>query len=301
MLIGVAATPEVAIPTLEWLLTSEHEIVLVISQPDRAAGRGREFKTTPVSTWAISHGLALIRPNSPQELQGQIDDLDCVLTIGYGVLLPEAILRLPKFGFLNLHFSLLPAYRGAAPVQRAIENGETETGVSVFALDKGMDTGPIYSRAYQKIEPQWRSFELMQALAKLGPSVVESALTAIQNGITPVPQSGASSLAPKISKAQAKIDWSLSAKEILARIRAFYPQPGAWSEFKAEGIKLTSARASEEKMSPGEIVVIGSEVNVGCAHSSAITLLRVIPAGRKEMSAAEWSRGARLEGGSHFD
>ena len=301
MLIGVAATPEIAIPTLEWLLASEHEVALVISQPDRAGGRGREIKTTPVSTWAISHGIDLIRPNSPQELAGQINDLDVVLTIGYGVLLPEAILGLPRFGFLNLHFSLLPAYRGAAPVQRAIENGESETGVTVFALDKGMDTGPIYSRAYQKIQPHWRSFELMHALATLGPITVESALTSIENGIAPVPQSGASSLAPKISKAQAKIDWSLSAAKILARIRAFYPQPGAWSVFKTGGIKLTSAKASDEKINPGEIVVNGNEVHVGCGQSSAITLLRVIPAGRKEMSAAEWSRGARLEREPHFD
>ena len=301
MRIGVAATPEVAIPTLDWLLTSKHEIALVISQPDRAAGRGREITTTPVSRWAISHEISLIRPNSPQELRGHIDGLDCVLTIGYGVLLPAEILELPRCGFLNLHFSLLPAYRGAAPVQRAIENGEDATGVTVFALDKGMDTGPIYSRAYQKIEPDWRSFELMQVLANLGPSVVEIALTSIENGNAPIPQSGASSLAPKISTAQAKIDWGLSSKVILARIRAFYPVPGAWTEFKSGGIKVTSAKISDAELKPGEILVKAGEVIIGCGHSSAITLLRLIPAGRKEMSALEWSRGARLDDGSHFD
>ena len=127
MRIGVAATPDVAIPTLNWLFESQHEIALVISQPDRPSGRGRELTPSPVTLWAQDRGIELLRPNSPSELIGAIESLDLVLTIGYGVLLPEAILSLPRYGFINLHFSLIPAYRGAAPAQRAIENGESVT------------------------------------------------------------------------------------------------------------------------------------------------------------------------------
>ena len=156
MRIGVAATPDVAIPTLDWLLQSEHSLELVITQPDNPAGRGRTLSQSIVGDWAVAHGISLFKPSSPDDLIGKIEDLDLILTIGYGVLLPERILSLPKHGFLNLHFSLLPAYRGAAPAQRALQNGEVKTGVSVFQLDKGMDTGPIYSQATIDIQPSSR-------------------------------------------------------------------------------------------------------------------------------------------------
>jgi hypothetical protein len=136
MRIGVAATPEVAIPTLNWLFESDHTLELVVTQPDKPAGRGREIKQTVVADWASAHNIPIIKPGLSDELRGVIDDLDCVVTIGYGVLLPEHILVLPKYGFINLHFSLLPAYRGAAPAQRALENGETVTGVTVFSTRK---------------------------------------------------------------------------------------------------------------------------------------------------------------------
>jgi len=180
--IGVAATPDVAIPTLNWLLQSEHEIGLIITQPDRPAGRGQVLQQTAVSDWAQGHQIPVVKPGSSQELVGTIEDLDLVLTIGYGVLLPENILSLPKHGFLNLHFSLLPAYRGAAPAQRALHNGETITGVTVFQLDKGMDTGPIFAQQAIDIDPSWRSFELLKHLSDLGPKVVERSFEMIENG-----------------------------------------------------------------------------------------------------------------------
>ena len=158
MRIGVAATPEVAIPTLDWLVASEHDLVLVITQPDKPAGRGRTMQQSVVADWAQGRNIRVVKPSSSNDLVGVIDDLDCVVTIGYGVLLPQHILDLPKHGFINLHFSLLPAYRGAAPAQKALQNGEKITGVSVFQLDKGMDTGPIYSKKSVAIEPHWRSF-----------------------------------------------------------------------------------------------------------------------------------------------
>ncbi len=300
MRIGVAATPSVALPVLNWLASSSHEIACVITQPDRPSGRGQEISASPVAKWAIENGTDLLRPESPHDLVGHVEDLDCVITIGYGVLLPEEILTLPRQGFLNLHFSLLPAYRGAAPVQRAIENGETITGVTVFALDKGMDTGPIYTSAQLAIDPTWRTGELMEALAQMGPLVVESALAAIANGVSPQKQVGISSAAPKISKKEAEINWSLSADEILRKVRAFYPAPGAWSAWDGAGFKITRAKISEGKLSIGEIAIIDGDVVVGCGSTTALSLLTVVPAGKKEMKAEDWARGARLSPGAHF-
>ena len=300
MRIGVAATPEVALPTLNRLLSSSHEIALVISQPDRGAGRGQDVRTSPVSSWAMSHKIPLIQPEAPEELIGVIEDLDCIVVIGYGVLLPEAILRLPRYGFINLHFSILPAYRGAAPVQRAIENGELATGVTVFKLDKGMDTGPVYCSSSISIDPTWRAHELFNELAIAAPDVVEAALQAISLGQLPTPQIGEASRAPKISKEEARIDWNQSADIVLRRIRAFYPAPIAWCTWKGESFRVTNAAMHSSTARPGEISIVDGCATVGCAGGSAITLLSVIPSGKKEMSAIDWARGARLEIGSHF-
>ena len=300
MRIGVAATPDVALPTLNWLLESEHEIALVISQPDRPAGRGRGLKASPVTLWAQAAGIELLRPDSPSELIGAIETLDVVLTIGYGTLLPEAILSIPRYGFINLHFSILPAYRGAAPVQRAIENGESVTGVTVFLLDKGMDTGPIYTRIDLAIKEEWRSQELFRALAELGPAAVQDALIAIQAGVKPLPQDGLSSLAPKISKEDARLDWSLSSDILSRKIRAFFPAPCAWSVWEENSFKITRADKHTADLAVGEIAVIDGEVIVGCGQATALCLTSVIPAGKKEMSAIEWARGARLMQGAHF-
>ena len=231
---------------------------------------------------------------------GRIENLDLVLTIGYGVLLPEKILALPRLGFLNLHFSLLPAYRGAAPAQRALHNGETATGVTVFQLDKGMDTGPIYSQQSIDIQPQWRSFELLHELSQLGPNTVAKALQDIESGIKPKTQTGTSSVASKITKAEAKIDFNQNAFSIVNAIRAFTYEPGAWSIWKGEPFKVTAAKASSvEKCNPAEIRILDNLVLVGTGDT-CIELLTVIPAGKKEMSAIDWARGARLNGGEFF-
>ena len=297
MRIGVAATPDVAIPTLDWLLQSEHSLELVITQPDKPAGRGRTLSQSIVGDWAVAHGISLFKPSSPDDLIGKIEDLDLILTIGYGVLLPERILSLPKHGFLNLHFSLLPAYRGAAPAQRALQNGEVRTGVSVFQLDKGMDTGPIYSQATIDIQPSWRSVELLNELAKVGVQSVSEALLLVKQGQTPTIQSGNSSIAPKISKAEAKIDFTTSALQVVNAIRAFTYEPGAWTTWKGEPFKITSARlASEHNFPTGTLATIEGSVFVG-TKDGAVEILTVIPSGKKEMTASEWARGARLSGG----
>ena len=300
MRIGVAATPEVALPTLNWLLQSDHEIALVITQPDRPAGRGRILQQSVVGEWASNHNIALLKPEKPDELIGKIEDLDLILTIGYGVLLPESILALPKQGFLNLHFSLLPAYRGAAPAQRALHNGETVTGVTVFQLDKGMDTGPIFSQQSIAIDPLWRSFELLHHLANLGPAVVEQTFAMVQGDKRPRDQEGVSSVAPKISKAEARIDFQTDSEEIINAVRAFTYEPGAWTIWKGEPFKICAvARVDSLLSAPGEIKVVDKSVVVSTG-SGAIELLRVIPAGKKEMDAIDWVRGARLSGGEIF-
>ena len=300
MRIGVAATPDVAIPTLNWLLQSEHEIALVITQPDRPAGRGRILKQTVVADWANDHQILVVKPENPKDLIGKIEELDLVLTIGYGVLLPQNILDLPKNGFLNLHFSLLPAYRGAAPVQRALQNGETVTGVSVFQLDKGMDTGPVFVQQSSTIDPSWRSFELLQHLANLGPDVVNRTLRMIENGSTPSEQVGEASIAPKVDKDEAKIDFSKEATVISNSIRAFTYEPGAWTVWKGEPFKVCATAITEVHTGkPGEISVSDRSVIVGTG-SGSLELLRVTPSGKREMDAIDWARGAHLMGGEIF-
>ena len=300
MRIGVAATPDVAIPTLNWLLQSDHEIALIITQPDRPSGRGQILQQTAVAEWAHNHQIPVVKPESSQELVGKVEDLDLVLTIGYGVLLPESILSLPKNGFLNLHFSLLPAYRGAAPAQRALHNGEVVTGVTVFQLDKGMDTGPIFAQKSITIDPSWRSFELLNELASLGPDVVKRSIEMIESGKSSSVQVGNSSNAPKISKAEAKIDFTQDSTLIANAIRAFTYEPGAWTLWKGESFKICATGVSHiSSGTPGQILVIDKSVFVSTG-SGAIELLRVIPAGKKEMDAIDWARGARLTGGEIF-
>ena len=300
MRIGVAATPDVALPTLEWLLTSSHEVCCVISQPDRPAGRGRDISPSPVSKWALAHEITLLRPESSEELIGAIDDLDLVITIGYGVILPKAVLILPRYGFINLHFSLLPAYRGAAPVQRAIENGERETGVSVFALDEGMDTGPMYRSRKIAIHEDWRTEEVLEALSHLGPQVIDETLSDISMNVQPVAQSGQTSTAKKISKLEALIDWQLEAEIIVRKVRAFHPAPGAWTKWRGESFKINQAHAVNVPLLPGEITSTNDGVYVGCGKSTSIALVSVVPSGKREMSAQEWARGAKLSIGAAF-
>ena len=301
MRLGVAATPEVAIPTLEWLHSSKHTIELVITQPDKPAGRGRVLTQSPVGDWAEQHKIEVVKPASSTELNGVIDNLDCVITIGYGVLLPQAVLDLPRHGFLNLHFSLLPQYRGAAPAQYALLHGAEQTGVTVFQLDKGMDTGPIFSQIEVGIDQQWRSFELLKVLAERGVEAVDQALEMIAQEKSPTPQKGTPSFAPKISKQDAFIDFTKDSVTVVNAIRAYTYEPGAWSLWNSEPFKVSAAiSAQAHSLSPSTIAVINNCVFVGCGNGTTIELLRVVPAGKKEMAAIDWARGARLNGGESF-
>jgi len=296
MRLGVAATPEVALPTLNWIKTSGHTLVRVISQPDKPSGRGQEMNSSPVNQWAKLNSIELVNPTTVGDINSALLDLDLLITIGYGRILPRTTLSIPKFGCINLHFSLLPKYRGAAPVQRAIQAGETESGVTVFALDPGMDTGPIYSSITVPIPPTMRSYELLEQLSVVGVEAVKDALIAIESGVAPVPQTGEASMAAKINREEAKLDWNSTAHALINKIRAFYPQPQAWTIFRGQPLKISLAKISESDLilQPGELRVVGNECFIG-TNDAVLVLQRLTPAGKKEISALDWSRGARFE------
>ena len=301
MKIAVAASPEVAIPTLEYLLASQHELALVISRPDSQVGRGRELTPTAVSSWAMAHGIELYRPNKAADLDERLKSFDLVITIGYGVLLPEFILSQPKHGFINLHFSLLPRLRGAAPAQRAIIEGVTETGVTVFQLDAGMDTGPTYLQAKHLIKLNTTAGELLNELALLGPSAIGQTISAIESGIQPIPQDHSIATgAAKLGKAEAQIDWANSAGKIVNKILGFAPNPGATAKFRGEVLRILRAQVSEISLPVGEISLTNGSVVVGTS-TNAVELLEVTPAGKKAMSASAWANGARLVAGETIE
>jgi len=294
MRIAVAASPEAAIPTLDFLLTSRYSLVRVFSQPDRPSGRGKILTPTPVSEWALREKIELIRPNRSAELAEHISDVDCVITIGYGVLLPEAILQVPTYGFLNLHFSLLPRWRGAAPVQRAIEAGDSLSGVTVFQLDAGMDTGPVYTLHRFALDSDITSDELLEELAKVGIGAVDEALAMIEKGVRPTPQStDGATRASKLSREEGRIDWNLDARQVSAKIRAFTSNPGAWTEFRGEPLKLVSPVLSEHLLQPGEISVIAKKVFIGTG-SVALEIGSITSVGKSKTEASAWANGARL-------
>ena len=296
MRLGVAATPEVALPTLNWLQTSGHALVRVISQPDKPSGRGQEINSSPVSQWAKANSIELVNPATVPEIDKALSDLDLLITIGYGRILPAQTLAIPKHGCINLHFSLLPKYRGAAPVQRAIESGERESGVTVFALDPGMDTGPIYTSVTVPIETTMRSYELLEKLSVIGVTAIEDALIAIESGIAPVAQTGQASIASKITREEAALDWNASSTTLHNKIRAFYPQPQAWTNFRGQPLKISAAKiaVTDIQLQPGELRVVGNDCLIGTGDV-CLVLEKLTPAGKKEMSALDWSRGARFE------
>ncbi|MCX6427553.1 MAG: methionyl-tRNA formyltransferase [Actinobacteria bacterium] len=303
MRIGIAATPDVAIPTMDWLLTCQHELVCVFAKPDRPSGRGREIKAGIVAQWAKKHSVNLYQPHSAQDLAPLVRDLDLVITVGYGQLLPQEILTIPRYGFLNLHFSLLPAWRGAAPVQRSILHGDSKTGITVFQLDAGMDTGPIYVQREYEISPRANAGEVFRDLALMGPEAISEAITSITAGDVPKGQSGFGvSRAAKISKDEARIDWNQSAYAIDRHIRAFTPEPGTWTNWRGDFLGISSAQPGplRKELSRGEISFDDNHVLVGCSEGSTLELVELRPAGKKQLQGRDWFNGARHVSGEGF-
>ena len=300
MRIIVAATPGVAVPTLNWLLNSEHVLAAVITQPDRPAGRGRELKGSVVSQWAHENSVECFKPQDLAETALLVRDCDVLLTIGYGVLLPTEILTLPRHGCLNLHFSLLPRWRGAAPVQRAIEAGDSLSGVTVFQLDEGMDTGPIFSTKRFALDNDITSDELLIELAELGVEAVMDSLQAITDGKRPTTQSGeGATKASKITKQECEIDWNLSAQVISQKVRAFTSNPGAWTRFRGDTLKIDSVSLEDSSLKPGTLHIVDKKLIVGTG-SNALAIGFLTPSGKARMDALSWINGARITDGEYF-
>ena len=302
MRLAVAATPGVAIPTLEHFLTSEHQLVRIFTTGDKPVGRGRSLTSTEVAQWADDHGIECVKVDKAIEMAALLEDIDCVVTIAFGILLPQDILDIPAHGFINLHFSLLPAWRGAAPVQRAIENGDDLLGISVFALDAGMDTGPIYRQSSFPRDDEMRSKEALEFLGIQGVELIMKTLGDISNSVLPVPQkSEGISLARKLSKSEGLIDWSQRAELINRKVAAFYPNPIAYTNFRSEVIKITKSRMCSDFPSdilvlPGEWIVEKERVLMGTG-STPLEIFQLLPQGRSEMKATDWARGARIDSG----
>lgn len=297
MRLCVAATPKVALPTLEYLLLSNHELVSVITQPDRPSGRGQKNRESEVSQWAARNNITCLKPQGQQETLAALVDTDLLLTIGYGVILPTSVISLPTHGSINLHFSLLPRWRGAAPVQRAIEAGDSVSGVTVFALDDGMDTGPIYVEKRFALDADITSDELLHELADLGVEAVAQTLTLIEQEVRPHAQSSeGATRAMKISKTDAQIDWNQSAQVLSQKIRAFTSNPGAWTNFRDSTLKIFTPTVADFPLPPGELLFDEKKLYIGTS-TSAIEIGEVQPSGRALMPASSWVNGVRLDSG----
>ena len=300
MRLCVAATPKVAIPTLDYLLLSNHELISVITQPDRPSGRGQKSRESEVSKWAAQNNITCLKPQGEQETLAALVDADLLLTIGYGVILPTSVISLPTHGSINLHFSLLPRWRGAAPVQRAIEAGDSVSGVTVFALDEGMDTGPIYLEKRFALDADITSDELLNELADLGVEAVAQTLTLIEQGVRPHAQSSeGATRAMKISKGDAQINWNQSAEVISQKIRAFTSNPGAWTNFRDSTLKVFTPTITDFPMPPGELLLKEKKLYIGTA-TFAIEIGEVQPSGKALMPASSWVNGVRLDSGERF-
>lgn len=303
MRLALAGTPQIAVPTLEWLLTSNHELVRVFTTTAKVAGRGGRIVRSDVALWCEENSVECIEISKTDDFQQKLDDIDCVVVIAFGVLLPQKVLDLPTYGFINLHFSELPQWRGAAPVQRAIEHGDSHLGITVFALDAGMDTGPIYRRATFKRNTEMRTSEALAFLATEGVTLIEDSLADMSAGVSPIMQSATGvSIATKISKDEALLDWSMSADVIQRKILAFYPNPMARTLFRGDLLKVTNAVVSntyEGKLKPGELHVSKNAVLVGTSDG-LLEILTVIPQGKNEMKAADWARGTRINPGEYI-
>jgi methionyl-tRNA formyltransferase len=298
--IAVAATPEVAIPSLDALLSSKHELLSVITQPDRPSGRGQSLHESAVSRWANENGIDVHKPERDSNFQPFLSDVDVLITIGYGVILPQEVFESPRYGSLNLHFSLLPRWRGAAPVQRAIEAGDQVSGVTVFALDEGMDTGPIYTQNRFALDADITSDELFIELAELGAEALLHTLDLIESGVKPSPQSDHSATrALKLSKEEGRIDWSQSAVAISNKVRAFTSQPGTWTNFRGSVLKVDTPIMSEIMLEPGALLIENRKLYVGTS-TTALEVGYITPSGKSRMPSSQWANGARLVAGDLF-
>ncbi len=302
-----AGTPEAAVPSLTAALGSRHEVVAVVTRPDARSGRGRAFTASPVANVAAAAGIELLKPPSAADpdFVAALRRMspDAAVVVAYGALLRPAVLGIPRHGWVNLHFSLLPAWRGAAPVQAAIRAGDEITGATTFRLDPGMDTGPVYGVLTEPIRPRDTAGELLERLATAGAALLVATLDGIGDGsLSPRPQpADGVSHAPKITAADARIDWATPALAVDRHVRAMTPDPGAWTDSPWGRLRVGPVEPFRDDtvppLAPGELRAERRRVAVGTG-TGPVALREVTPPGRRPMPALDWARGARPGAGA---
>ena len=297
MRIVFAGTPDVAVPSLNALVASTHEVLAVVTRPDAPSGRGKKLTASPVAQRAAELGIETLKPQRPREEDfiHRLTELapDCCPVVAYGALLPQRLLDIPTHGWVNLHFSVLPAWRGAAPVQHAVLAGDSTTGATTFQLVLELDAGPTYGSITEPISATDTAGELLQRLAVRGADLLVRTLDDIQRGVEPQPQpegEAAVSYASKISVEDARIDWTQPADVIDRLIRGCSPAPGAWTTFRGERFKINSAQIAAQPLDPGRLEITKKSVQVGTG-TRALQLGQVQAQGKKPMTAPDWARG----------
>lgn len=300
-----AGTPEVAVPALDALIASDrHEVAAVVTRPDAPAGRGRRLVASPVAQRAEEAGIEVLKPAKPrdEDFLARLREIapDCCPVVAYGALLPRVALDVPAHGWVNLHFSLLPAWRGAAPVQHAVMAGDEITGASTFLIEQGLDSGPVYGTVTEEVRPTDTSGDLLTRLALAGSGLLVATMDGIEDGslkAVPQPADGVT-LAPKLTVEDAEIDWAAPALRIDRVVRGCTPAPGAWTVFRGERLKIVQSAlvADRADLAPGELSPAKNNVYVG-SGSHAVELLWVQPQGKKPMRGADWARGVRIAPG----
>ncbi len=303
MRVAFAGTPGVAVPSLDAIAASDHELVAVITRPDAPAGRGRKLVASPVAERAEELGVPVLKPEHPRDpdFQQALRELapDCCAVVAYGALLPQSALDIPRYGWVNLHFSALPHWRGAAPVQHSIWAGDEVTAATTFRIVKELDAGPTFGVMTERIRPTDTAGDLLARLAEGGAGLLVATLDGIADGsIEARPQQAEGvSFAPKVEVGDARVDWSHPAVAIDRQVRACTPAPGAWTTYAGERLKLGPVTVVDAVLPPGELQVSKNEVLVGTG-TSAVRLGEVRAPGRKQMPASDWARGVRLDSGS---
>ncbi len=298
-------TPQFAIPTLKALLGAGHTIALAVTQPDRVRGRDHEPSPPPVKVLAVESGLPVVQPekikNNP-EFRALIESIqpDAIIVVAYGRIIPDWMLRLPRWGNLNLHASLLPSYRGAAPIQWAVANGETVTGATTMRIDQGLDTGDILLQRSLPIAPDQTAEQLFPLLAEDGAALMVETLSGLEAGtIAPVPQDhAAASLAPILEREDALVDFTRTAAEIYNRWRGFQPWPGAYTFFRGKKLtlhRMAPVESGAVQLSPGELTAEGNRLFVTAGSATRLELLEIQLEGKKRMPVADWLRGTPLQ------
>ncbi len=291
-----AGTPAVAIPSLERLLNSGHEVAAVVTRPDAPRGRSKRPQPSDVGAWASDHGLDVLTPAHPRdpEFLTRLAELrpDSCPVVAYGALIPQAVLDVPRHGWINLHFSLLPRWRGAAPVQRALMAGDAVTGATTFRLVPELDAGPVYGRITEPIGPLDTAGDLLARLADAGAGLLADTIDSIDAGAEPTAQTDDGvTLAPKVTPEEARIDWTRTAEEIRGLVRGCSPEPMAWTTLDAQRVKVALVGPCDGvSLAPGEVTAERRRVLVG-AGDGVLELLQVQPAGKRVMAAADWARG----------